>query len=550
MATGLVTEAGLLIPIVRSLVQRLTPVLRTRELQRRLAVIELDRGGSVLTAGRRLLGTGAAGAAGGRRVRRGRRRGDGRDTGGGRRAAHRGRRRRHRTAVGGRPAGLRLRAGRRPRPGAATGRPGDRRPGRAGSRRGGERRGHRAGPPRAAGQLRRAAALPARGPGARSRCRRCSAPGRWRMPARCWRPARRRRAEHGGRQGGDADGRRHAGLRGRLRSGRAVPAGPGRGAAGAGRPEHPAAGHPGRADRDRGHAGRRVRGGRDGAAAGDHRAARRAGGAGPAPAALRLAGPDPRPPERGTPAARGRPSVRLEPREELLAAALAIGLARRDNDTAALATACARARSALIEHPVDLYSLPYLGECAVAAARLGEPGWLEPHLDEAEALLDALGRPPLWAVTLHWYRMHAAVAAEDAAEVGRQAAVLGELAGTSAHHAVLAVAAESWAAVLRGEVDADVGAGRGPPAARGRPRLGGRLPGRAGRAAGHRAARRAGAAGLRPIAVRCRGGPRAGRRGRAGRRPRTRWTRRRAGSPARTDRRRRRAARPARAPRS
>ena len=61
MATGLVTDAGVLIPIVRGLVLRLTPVLRTRELQRRLAVIELDRGGSMLTAGRRLLGTGATG---------------------------------------------------------------------------------------------------------------------------------------------------------------------------------------------------------------------------------------------------------------------------------------------------------------------------------------------------------------------------------------------------------------------------------------------------------------------------------------------------------
>jgi hypothetical protein len=61
MATGLLRETGELIPIIQALFLRLTPVLRCRELQCRLATIELDRGGSVLTAGRRLLGTGAGG---------------------------------------------------------------------------------------------------------------------------------------------------------------------------------------------------------------------------------------------------------------------------------------------------------------------------------------------------------------------------------------------------------------------------------------------------------------------------------------------------------
>ena len=61
-STGLLTDAGELIPFVRSLVLRLTPVLRRRELQRELAAIELGRGGSVLAAGRQLLGTGASGS--------------------------------------------------------------------------------------------------------------------------------------------------------------------------------------------------------------------------------------------------------------------------------------------------------------------------------------------------------------------------------------------------------------------------------------------------------------------------------------------------------
>ncbi|MGH8572774.1 MAG: hypothetical protein ACREX8_09380, partial [Gammaproteobacteria bacterium] len=62
LATGLLTEGGELIAFIRSLVLRLIPVLRSREMQRRLAVIQLDRGGSVLAAGRQLLGTGASGS--------------------------------------------------------------------------------------------------------------------------------------------------------------------------------------------------------------------------------------------------------------------------------------------------------------------------------------------------------------------------------------------------------------------------------------------------------------------------------------------------------
>lgn len=162
---------------------------------------------------------------------------------------------------------------------------------------------------------------------------------------------------------------------------------------------------------------------------------------------------------------RGRPEAarqllaaadrRLEPREELLAAALAIGLARRDNDSAALAAACARARTALVEHPVDLYSLPWLGEAAVAAARRGAADWVGPHLEEAEALLARLGRPPLWTATLHWYRLQAAVAVEDGAEVGVQAAALAELAAVGPRHAALAAAATAWASLFDGTLDAE-----------------------------------------------------------------------------------------------
>ena len=88
-----------------------------------------------------------------------------------------------------------------------------------------------------------------------------------------------------------------------------------------------------------------------------------------------------------------------------------------------------RAREALLRHPVDLYVLLPLGELAVAAARLQEQWWIEPHLHQAEVLLAGLGQPVLWRVPLHWYGMHAAIAGESPEEARRHVSVLAELRG-------------------------------------------------------------------------------------------------------------------------
>ncbi|MGH3880380.1 MAG: hypothetical protein ACRDSK_25440, partial [Actinophytocola sp.] len=62
LATGLLTESGELIVFVRNLVLRLIPVLRCRNIQRRLAEIQLDSGGPMLTVGRQLAEAKATGA--------------------------------------------------------------------------------------------------------------------------------------------------------------------------------------------------------------------------------------------------------------------------------------------------------------------------------------------------------------------------------------------------------------------------------------------------------------------------------------------------------
>lgn len=144
---------------------------------------------------------------------------------------------------------------------------------------------------------------------------------------------------------------------------------------------------------------------------------------------------------------------RLEPRDELLAAGLEIGLARRRADLTALVPAWARAREALVRHPVDLWTLLPLGEVLVGAALLGEADRLAGPLAEAEDLLDRLGRPALWAAPLEWFRLQAALVRQDPDEVPARTAALAGLAATGAcpHTRLLADAARAWCAAAGAE---------------------------------------------------------------------------------------------------
>lgn len=153
----------------------------------------------------------------------------------------------------------------------------------------------------------------------------------------------------------------------------------------------------------------------------------------------------------------------LEPRDELFAAALELGAARRASDLGRLAAAWPRACEAIVGHPVDLFSLLPLGELAVAAARLGEQPRLAPRLAEARALLAALGNPPLWSAHWYWSGVHAAIVAGQAALAEEHAAALAATAEHGHHASVLSAAAQCWLAVTAGRVDA----GRVEAAARG-----------------------------------------------------------------------------------
>ncbi|MGH3546586.1 MAG: LuxR C-terminal-related transcriptional regulator [Pseudonocardiaceae bacterium] len=143
----------------------------------------------------------------------------------------------------------------------------------------------------------------------------------------------------------------------------------------------------------------------------------------------------------------------LEPREELFAAALAVGLARRESDIPTLQTAWAAAREAIVRHPADLFALLPLGELAVAAARLRDFDRVAPHLAQAWILLERLGDPPLWAAPLHWYALHAAMLRGQPEAAEPHSAALARAAENNHYAAVLAAAGRAWMQVLAGQFD-------------------------------------------------------------------------------------------------
>ena len=146
---------------------------------------------------------------------------------------------------------------------------------------------------------------------------------------------------------------------------------------------------------------------------------------------------------------------RLEPRDWLFAVAIELGLARRAGDTATLGRAWLQAGEALLRHPMDLFTFLPLGELTVAAARLGDEPRLAAHLDQARAILTALGDPPLWAIPLWWNGLHAAVIANRPADAEAHTEAMVAAASRDEQFGVVADAARCWLDLMGGKVDPD-----------------------------------------------------------------------------------------------
>ncbi|MFD6400888.1 LuxR C-terminal-related transcriptional regulator [Nocardia sp. NPDC060249] len=143
----------------------------------------------------------------------------------------------------------------------------------------------------------------------------------------------------------------------------------------------------------------------------------------------------------------------LAPRDQLLAHALTVGLARRGGDHAALARAWQAACPLFDELEADLLSLLPIGELWLAGIRLGDARRIEPLVDAARALVRKLGRAPAWTNSFHWYGVQAALADESPRALLPHAHALKTAAEAGDRQAtVLADAGRTWVLVLRGQV--------------------------------------------------------------------------------------------------
>lgn len=145
----------------------------------------------------------------------------------------------------------------------------------------------------------------------------------------------------------------------------------------------------------------------------------------------------------------------LHRRDALWAAALRTAIARRAGDGGAMQKHWYAAMDVLAEYSLDIYCTLPLGELWVAAARLRQVDRVQHHVDEAFALLNALGTPVLWSVPLHWAGVHAGILANSPESVAPHGQALAAAAGHSPFARSLATAGRSWLRVLANQVDPD-----------------------------------------------------------------------------------------------
>ncbi|BBY18096.1 isoniazid response ATPase/transcriptional regulator IniR [Mycolicibacterium litorale] len=154
-----------------------------------------------------------------------------------------------------------------------------------------------------------------------------------------------------------------------------------------------------------------------------------------------------------------RADAGLHRRDALWATALQTAIARRSGDSGAMQMHWFSAMEVLAEYSVDLFALLPLGELWVAAARLRQVERLQHTLDEAFALLRALGDPVLWSVPLHWAGVHAGILANSPEAVAPHGQALTAASrderAQSAFAKALATAGRTWLRVLANHVEVE-----------------------------------------------------------------------------------------------
>lgn len=147
---------------------------------------------------------------------------------------------------------------------------------------------------------------------------------------------------------------------------------------------------------------------------------------------------------------------RLEPRDEIFAKAIDVGLARRSGDRELLAKAWNAAREAIVRQPVDLFVLLPLGEFAIAASVLGKTDLLNTHLNQAWRLLGRLRKPAVWAVALQWACAQAHFVTGSRVEMESLVLALDQGTPLNTYSRTLASAAHTLLSLMTGPGDSDV----------------------------------------------------------------------------------------------
>lgn len=143
----------------------------------------------------------------------------------------------------------------------------------------------------------------------------------------------------------------------------------------------------------------------------------------------------------------------LPARDELLAGAVQVAIARRYEDAAGAEEAWRRTRGVILRTEVDLYLLHPLADLISAATRAGEAARIAPHLERALEITAALGDPPLWIAHLRWAGIQQGILLGNPAHLTPHAKALVAASANSRVAAVMARAGRVWTAVLGGTVD-------------------------------------------------------------------------------------------------
>lgn len=137
-----------------------------------------------------------------------------------------------------------------------------------------------------------------------------------------------------------------------------------------------------------------------------------------------------------------------DPRDALVACAVAAGVARRRGDLAAMDAAWREARTLLLRQTPDLLILQPIGELLITGARLGDRATVRSSLRSVRQLLGRGGNAPLWTLPQLWDEMHIAIACDDLDGARTAARAASSLPGMIGRAKTVTVAAQCWVEAL------------------------------------------------------------------------------------------------------